>query len=249
MNWAGSASATGAAITPGAAGAEWARPHASAAPNAATVTGRNINLRTTPPARSCRTSELCSIGGKKHVENIFARHRARRNRGSGSRRKAGHRQFAHLRRPPRKRAVRLRLVADRPQRSARRAHLHGDAGEGIEHGRRHPGEIGAGKRLRPGRERLAPGAAVGGSLFGRTLEQERGAYPRLPRRRAAQPIVGRRCVLGTTGKTFFRSLDHAALAALAADEREDHGTRYRYRFEPALGRAEITAGLEHLAQQ
>src|SRR2546430_2462700 len=57
-----------------------------------------------------------------------------------------------------------------------------------------------------------------------SLEQQRGAHPRLPWRRAAQPIVGGRGLLDPTGKTFLRSFDHAALAALASGERrsEEH---------------------------
>ena len=51
------------------------------------------------------------------------------------------------------------------------------------------------------------------------------------------------------GKAFFGSLDHAALAALAPDEREDHRTRDRHGLEPVSGLAEIATGLEHLAQQ
>ena len=51
------------------------------------------------------------------------------------------------------------------------------------------------------------------------------------------------------GKGFFGALDHATLAAVAPDEREDHRTRDRHGLEPASGRAEIAAGLEHLTQQ
>src|SRR5262249_43874673 len=80
-------------------------------------------------------------------------------------------------------------------------------------------------------------------------EQQRRAYPRLPWGLAVQPIVGGRGVLDPAGKTFLRPLDHAALAALASDEGEDHRTCDRHGLEPALGLAEILAGLEHLAQQ
>src|SRR5215831_10566399 len=186
MNCAGSASAKSVAIARGAAAAAPARPPAKAAPalKAATATRRNPTFRTAPPLFAQNERTLPPLEAR-NMSKIFLRAAGWKKIGaSRSRRKAGHSQFAHLRRPPRKRVARLRLVADRPQRSVGRAHLHGDAGEGIEHGRRHPGEIGAGERLRPGRERLAPGPAVRGRLFARALEQERGAHPRLPRRRA-----------------------------------------------------------------
>ena len=51
------------------------------------------------------------------------------------------RQLTDVRHRLRQCAALLQLVADRPQRSARRAHLHRDAGIGIEHRRGHPGEI------------------------------------------------------------------------------------------------------------
>jgi len=44
-------------------------------------------------------------------------------------------------------------------------------------------------------------------------------------------------------QTFLSPLDHAALAAFAADEGVDHRSRDRHRLEPALGFAEIAAGL------
>src|SRR6185312_12903646 len=50
-------------------------------------------------------------------------------------------------------------------------------------------------------------------------------------------------------KTFLRSFDHAALAVFAADEREDHWARDRHGLEPVLSFAEVSAGLEYLAQQ
>src|SRR5262245_17813897 len=86
-------------------------------------------------------------------------------------------------------------------------------------------------------------------LLGRTLEQERRADSRLPRHRALQPIIGCGGIIDTSGKSFFRSFDDAALAGLATDQREDHRARHGYRLEPMLRLPEISAGLEHLAQQ
>ena len=64
------------------------------------------------------------------MSKIFCPPRARRKIGaSRSRRKAGHSQFAHLRRPPRKRVARLRVGA------GRRASAAGDAGARIGCGR------------------------------------------------------------------------------------------------------------------
>src|SRR4029077_11805567 len=51
------------------------------------------------------------------------------------------------------------------------------------------------------------------------------------------------------GKGFLGALDHAALAAVAPDEREDDRTRDRHGLEPASGRVEIATGLEHLTQK
>src|SRR5215831_3513092 len=55
--------------------------------------------------------------------------------------------------------------------------------------------------------------------------------------------------LAAAREALLGALDHAALAAGAADQRVDHRPRDRHGLEPAHGLAEIAAALEHLAQQ
>src|SRR5262245_4588671 len=120
----------------------------------------------------------------------------------------------------------------------RRTKLDREPGLAVENGRRYPAEPALCELAIPGCDLGAPGAAVLRRLLVGASEQHFRPNACLPRPRAVQPVVRRRGHVLARAEAFLLTLDHAALAGNAADERVDRRTCDRRRLEE-IGRAHV----------